>query len=145
MSSVVEIGSWKGLSTEVLLQSCPGPVFAVDHFLGNPDERNGAHREATEHPIFPIFWENVGKHENLVVMRMESAKASVFFADKSVDMVFIDACHLYDHVLLDLQTWLPKCRKLICGHDAGMPGVSRALQDMKIDYKTSFGIWHKEF
>lgn len=142
MQSVVEIGSWKGRSTDALLQGCPGPVFAVDHFKGSPNELGGAHSEALHHDIFPVFWTNVGHYKNLVVMRMQSDRASLFFADKSVDMVFIDGCHLYEAVMLDIISWKPKCRKLICGHDESDNSVKKALNDLHIEFKkTSGGIW----
>ena len=39
------------------------------------------------------------------------------FADKSLDMVFLDGDHATTAVVQDILHWLPKARKLICGHD----------------------------
>ena len=142
MQSVVEIGSWKGRSTHALLSGCKGPVFSVDHFQGNPEERDTAHKEAKEHDIFPIFWENVGHFKNLVAMRMESVEAGRFFAPRSVDMIFIDGSHMREAVLVDLMTWKPKCRKLLCGHDIGYSAVKGALELLGFNYKAELGnLW----
>lgn len=142
MTSIVEIGSWKGRSTHALLSGCPGPVFAIDHFKGNPDERDGAHKEAKERDIFQDFWTNVGQFRNLVVLRMDSARASRYFAPSSIDMVFIDGYHATEAVLLDLVLWRSKCRKLLCGHDAGYNSVREALDIFGLTItENPGGIW----
>jgi hypothetical protein len=132
--SVVEIGSWKGRSTHALLSGCKGPVFAVDHFKGNPDELQGAHREAIGGNIFSQFWQHVGHFENLVVMRMESTKASKFFAPRSIDMIFIDGCHTAEAFEADLTAWGPVCRTILCGHDVSYNSIKEVFTKMKVSY-----------
>jgi len=140
MESVVEIGCWKGKSTHALLSGCPGPVFAVDHFQGNSDELKGQHAEATRHDIGEDFKRNVGHFPNLVLMRMASIGASKFFKDKSINMVFIDGCHIKEEVKADIQAWMPVCRRLLCGHDFSV--IKEALTDMNLNFKTEVGtIW----
>ena len=146
MASIVEVGSWKGRSTHALLSGCPGPVFAVDHFQGNPDENHpgGQHYDAQQRDIFTTdFWPNVGHFKNLVVFRMPSVEAAQFFAPKSVDMVFIDGCHLQDAVMADLKAWEPKCRKLLCGHDASYHSVQKAIDECDLPFNEvpGIGIW----
>jgi len=143
MKSIVEVGSWRGRSTHALLSGCPGPVFAVDHFQGNPDERNGAHIDAVTQDIFAQFWANVGSFKNLVVLRMPSVEAAQYFAPASVDMVFIDGCHVYNDVLADLTAWRPKCRRLLCGHDASYDSVNKALSALGLPMNkvSNAGIW----
>ena len=143
MASVVEIGSWKGRSTHALLSGCPGPVFAVDHFKGNPDENwrpalGGQAQTSSRH-----FWMNVGHFTNLVVLRMPSVEAAQYFAPKSVDMVFIDGCHIKDAVVADLKAWHPKCRQLLCGHDASYGDIQMALKECGIEFKAvnQIGLW----
>lgn len=130
MESIVEIGSWKGRSTHALLSGCQGTVYAVDHFLGSIDERSSPHAEAQERDIHKDFMENVGSFENLKVLKMDNAEAVEQFADHSVDMVFIDAGHLYEEVLGDIKRWLPKVKKIICGHDRGDEQVMRAVEEV---------------
>ena len=52
-----------------------------------------------------------------LVWRMTSAEAAAIVPDWSLDFVFIDADHTYEGTLRDIALWLPKCRKLIMGHD----------------------------
>jgi Methyltransferase domain len=49
-----------------------------------------------------------------------SVKAAESFSDGSLDFVYIDANHTFQHVNQDLRAWYPKLRVggLICGHDA---------------------------
>ncbi len=141
MQSIVEIGCWKGRSTSALLQGCPGRVYAVDHFLGNPEERHSNHKEALEKNIGAEFLRNVGHHRNLRLMRMDSLEAATFFKDRSIDMVFIDGSHEYEAVKADLEAWLPKARKLICGHDPTYPGVKKATAEKFGEVEIQEGIW----
>ena len=48
------------------------------------------------------------------------------------DLVYIDASHDYDSVLLDISLWLPRARMAICGddYDAHWPGVGQAVHEM---------------
>jgi hypothetical protein len=63
---------------------------------------------------------------------MKSAEAAAFFRNRSVDMVFIDGGHRYEDVWGDIEAWLPKTRKLLCGHDYNhkhWPGVVQAVEE----------------
>lgn len=141
MHSVVEIGSWKGKSTQALLQGCPGLVYAVDTWKGSKEELLGAHAEATTSDIFKIFLANVRDFSNLRVRQMQSHRAAKTIPN--VDMVFIDGSHLYESVKRDIEVWLPKTLKLICGHDRQQDGVPKAVEE--IFGETSFceNIWFK--
>lgn len=129
-SSIVEIGSWKGRSTHALLSGCPGIVYAVDHWKGTESDGR-AHQEAFIDPdsVYTQFCGNVGEFANLRPMRMSSEEASKQFEDKSIDMVFIDADHSYEAVKRDIELWLPKAKKLICGHDFQFEGVEKAVKE----------------
>ena len=147
MDSVVEIGCWKGRSTHVLLSGCPGTVYAVDHFKGSPNERNGPHQDAVYNDIGSLFFKNVGYFENLVLLEMDSVKAARKFKKLSVDMVWIDGGHDYDSIMADLKAWWPKCRKLLCGHDATQDGVPKALAEMEPTigkHQRAGAIWYIE-
>ena len=144
MDSIVEIGSWKGRSTCSLLENCRGVVYSVDHFLGD----KGVLKEIIRHEgnIFPQFAMNVAEFDNLIVMKMSSIKASNFFQDKGVDMVFIDAGHTYEEVKDDIKHWMPKTSKLICGHDYcnDWPGVMKAVDEVFPDRTVVDSIWYKD-
>jgi len=152
MDSIVEIGCWHGRSTHALLSGCRGTVYAVDHWQGSPGA-NGqllfACRDVKTMDVFAAFMKNVGEFANLQPIKMASLEAVGSFADKSVDMVFIDGSHLYEAVKADILAWLPKARKLISGHDYGHkvwgPGVAQALEAIfGNDYEVGpGGIWFK--
>ncbi len=130
MDSIVELGSFYGKSTHALLSACPGIVFAVDHFLGSADRSDGTYGRSGKE----AFFMNCGHFENLRVLEMTTKEASFIFEPKSVDMVFIDAGHLYEEFLDDLTNWLPKVRKVICGHDIVYPSVRKVLADLNVNY-----------
>jgi hypothetical protein len=111
--SVVEVGSWKGRSTKILLEACKGTVFAVDHWLGS----KGSVITTAADGAFNAFMENVGTYDNLVVLKGESSTVAKNFEGGKVDMVFIDAGHEYEEIMADIKAWNPLCKKIICGHD----------------------------
>lgn len=127
MNRIAEVGSWKGRSTAALLSGCPGPVYAVDHWMGSRDEIDGPHAEAVTRDIFADFMGNVGHLPNLRVRRGESTEVAPTLP--LMDMVFIDAGHTYPEVKADIAAWTPKALKLIAGHDYHMPDVKRAVDE----------------
>ena len=126
MDSIVEIGSHYGRSTHALLSGCPGPVFAVDPWQGFT--REGKPRQQ----VFRQFLSNVGHFNNLAALRMPSVEAARFFQDRSVAMTFIDGNHAPEYVKADVEAWLPKTRKIICGHDfsKNWPGVVEVVEEL---------------
>jgi len=127
MTSVIEIGSWRGRSTHALLSGCPGDVWAVDHFQGSRGELGSCHADALTHDIQGEFRANLKKFgDRLHVMPMESEEAAKLFGEGEFDMVFIDGSHIEADVRRDLELWAPKARKLICGHDWNLDGVTPA-------------------
>jgi len=133
MDSVVEIGSWRGRSTKALCDSCPGMVWAIDPWRSNMD-------------AYEDFIQNTKRTVDLIIMRMPSLRAVQLFPDKSVDMVFIDGNHDYKFVKADIQTWTPKVKKLICGHDWGhpdYPGVNHAVEKHLDGFGVYQSIWYK--
>lgn len=129
--SIVEIGSWKGRSTHALLSGCvDGQVWAIDHFKGNPGD--DCEQEAKNEDINLAFRTNLAGFVNYSLLVGNSVEISQRFADASVDMVFIDATHTYDAVSADLRAWLPKAKKIICGHDYDWAhaGVTHAVNEM---------------
>ena len=147
MESIVEIGSWLGRSTHALLSGCSGLVNAVDNWQGITDSTQNCTKEyADEHDVYNQFLRNLLNVGHLNVYKMSSKEASVFFEDKSIDMVFIDGDHIYEAVKQDIKLWLPKTKKLICGHDylTKWQGVVKAVNSLIGDVKTVDAIWYKE-
>ena len=117
MDSIVELGCWKGRSTHAIASGCSGKVYCVDHFKGSKDDPAGLTEIAKQQDIYSIFLENTKQFNNIAVLKMSTDEAFAQFENKSVDMVFIDAGHNYPDISTDIKNWLPKARKLICGHD----------------------------
>jgi hypothetical protein len=144
--SVAEVGCWKGRSTFALLSSCPGLVYAVDHFEGTADEP--AHAEALDGSVRRQFLENVGHFQNLRMIERDSVAAASMFADGELDMVFIDASHRYEDVLRDIRAWRPKAARLLAGHDwapVEWPGVVQAVTEVfGREVKRAVTIWYVE-
>lgn len=144
MNTIVEVGSWKGRSTHALLSGTKGTVFAIDHFKGSKFERDGPHAEAKEGNIEQQFLANVGHFPNLEVLRMDSLEAAKQFDHKSVDMTFIDGGHSYEEVIKDIHAWLPKTKRLICGHDYSIHAVQEAVTEVFGFVDRADGIWIKK-
>jgi hypothetical protein len=143
-SEIVEIGSWKGQSTKVLLDASQGVVHAVDHFNGSPTDESKGFAQVQD--VYAQFLENVGHYENLKVHRMSSMDAVSEFEDGSIDMVWIDADHSHEGCSKDIDAWLPKVKNggLICGHDYGVcSGVTTSVDDRFSDIGLVDTIWYK--
>ena len=142
MSSVVEIGCWKGRSAKALLEGCSGRVWCIDHFKGSSEAQFSTPARAEKEKIYERFMENVGHYKNLEVVKCKSEEAAER-ANGIVDMVFIDGDHRYECVKQDIDLWLPKCRKLICGHDYNE--VWKAVHDVLGKITGIYeSIWYKE-
>lgn len=130
MESVIELGSWKGKSTYALCKSgCP-IVTAIDTWMGSEFEPE-AHVEARSGTVLEKFKNNTREFKNLSMIQKDINDAVNDIADKSVDMVFIDAGHTYLEVKNDIQKWKGKAKILLCGHDycQGWPGVIQAVDE----------------
>lgn len=117
---VIEVGSWLGLSTRHIAKTLPedGVVYAIDHWLGSPNEDNSSFDIPN---LYRSFLSNV-IHENLthkiIPVRMSSLEASVRLKVKP-DLIYLDATHDYNSVLQDLILWFPlvKGHGILCGDD----------------------------
>lgn len=107
MGSIVEVGVLRGRSAFALLSGCSGPVFCIDPF---EDPGDHAYRGVVE---------ACGHFENLRLIRGWSPAAASEVPD--IDMVWLDGSHDYPSIRADIDAWLPKTRKLICGHDLSDP------------------------
>lgn len=120
---IVEVGSLHGRSAFAMLTATDGPVYCVDSWSDEADQS------------YDSFMGNCGHFPNLIPVRAFSPQAAELVPD-AVDMTFLDGSHVYDAVLADIAAWLPKTRRIICGHDfdrakdAGFPGVAEAVDEV---------------
>jgi len=126
----VELGSYEGGSILALaLRFAHRDVqfYSVESFAGNHDGRMDGHRL----PSRAAYLANLARFPAVRVQHVpgDSALAAALFADASVDMLFIDACHDTEAVVRDIDHWLPKIAPggIVAGDDYGWPSVAQAV------------------
>jgi precorrin-6B methylase 2 len=136
MNSIVEIGCLIGRSTAALLGGCAGRVYAIDCWIN--ENADG----------LAYFVNNVGKYKNLHVIHAFAHDATGRVP--KIDMTFIDGDHSYPAISLDIDDWLPKTNRLICGHDYGhpdLPDVKRRVDEVfgdRVRVVKGQSIWYVE-
>ncbi|AUX19863.1 hypothetical protein SOCEGT47_003160 [Sorangium cellulosum] len=122
--AMVEVGSWKGLSTAYVgrLAARRGvALHCVDAWEGSSDAyaaRYSALLAAEDVPgAFEANMEALGLRP--IVHRLASTDAAARFAEASLDLVFLDASHDAAAVLADLEAWWPRLKPgaILAGHD----------------------------
>lgn len=122
LGAVVEIGSFRGVSTEVLLLYA-AHVTAVDPW----DGLDAIHQQ---------FVNRTAAYSHLEILRMPSLAAATEIADGSLDLVYIDGAHDEASVRADVTAWRPKVRagRWLAGHDYSplidRGAVMRAVDDL---------------
>lgn len=147
----VEIGCDQGqsfsfLGVEVINQNKNIKLNAIDTWGDNINSWNSNEK------TYSIFLENTKPVRDVLkdkvnIIRSFSVEASQKFEDKSLDFIFIDACHEYDCVIADLNAWFPKLKPggWIAGHDyyAGHYGVEHAVNEFF--YGRSDNLFNQEY
>lgn len=139
-AQMVEVGSWVGESAAAILSGAPrgSSLACVDTFTGNP--KDGSYpiaqyfgrerlRETFRQNMKPYIDEKLAR-----LIESDSLAAAAEFQDRSLDFVYIDAQHDYEHVKADIQAWLPKLKStgILAGHDYcdDYPGVAQAAHEI---------------
>lgn len=112
--SVLEIGSLRGVSTELFLLNSR-QVYAID-----PWESDF---------ILGLFIENCGWYPHLVWKRGKSPDDLKDLPSNSYDLAYIDGDHSYEAVKKDLEVCKRICRR-IAGHDYNIADVQRAVDEV---------------
>ncbi|HEU4386611.1 MAG TPA: class I SAM-dependent methyltransferase, partial [Blastocatellia bacterium] len=142
-ASFIEVGTWFGASTAYLASRIKESgknirIYAIDNFTA---EGSGPLLQAEVAKVggnfFTLFRENLRKcgiAEYVTTLVGDSTEMAGQFDDASVDFAYIDACHEYRKVRLDILAWAAKVKVggIIAGHDynAGHPGVIRAVDEV---------------
>jgi predicted O-methyltransferase YrrM len=67
------------------------------------------------------------------------------FKDRSIDFLFLDTEHSYEHVKEEILAWYPKIKTggIIAGHDFDFKGVHRAVKSLIRGYNVLGTSWYK--
>ena len=90
--------------------------------------------------VYESVKRRMSEHENVEIIREVSVKASKLIEDSTLDFVYIDANHEYEHVLEDLRAWYPKLKGdgVLCGDDFGAPssvGLIRGVTEFAYEHQ----------
>lgn len=114
----VEIGTDHGKYAEQLLVGIPGlSLYCIDPYVAYT-EGNQVHTQEEMDELYKGAWEIIRKH-NGHIFRNTSMEALQFFPAESLDFVFIDGNHDYEHVKEDISEWIKKVKPggIVAGHD----------------------------
>ena len=113
----VEVGVNEGVHAEVMYALLrPNIMYLVDPWYGGQKS---------------IVDDKFKDKSNVMLIQDYSEPASKVFSDNDLDLVYIDANHVYKDVILDLNSWYPKLKigGMLCGHDANREEVYMALDE----------------
>jgi hypothetical protein len=143
-----EIGVWKGDFSKAILEIArPTKLHLIDPWKFEPSEeyaeslygRNAVAGQAAMDATFEGVRRRFAREiaaGTVAVHRAASSDAAGEFADGSLDWVYIDGNHLYEHVKADLEAYCRKVRPggYLAGDDYGVAGwwhdgVTRAVDE----------------
>ena len=132
-STIVEIGSWKGRSTEAFVEAIKDKMDMKLYCVDLWDEKYKINIGGNVYEEFMknhSIWQKDFKVKPIII-RQSSAASALNFADLSIDLLFIDGAHDYNSVISDLKLLYPKVKigGKICGHDfrRNVDGVRTAV------------------
>lgn len=139
--TIVELGTHSGNSyfsiCQAVLQNNTGSkCYAVDTWQG--DEHAGMYSESVYTDVRTWNQQFYSAFSNL--LRMTFDQASVYFAEKTINLLHIDGLHTYEAVKNDFETWLPKLADdaIVLFHDTNVRerefGVWKLWEELQVQY-----------
>lgn len=119
--AIVEIGSYRGITTRALARTTKREVVAVDPYVGD-----GGHLRD-----MALFQEHTAGLANVRHLRLSSDRAFDEWNGGAVSLVFVDAIHEYVHAWYDFAAWstLVPAGGIVAFHDVDLfPGVNRVCR-----------------
>ncbi len=120
---IIEIGSFRGITTRAIALATKREVVAVDPYIGE-----GGHQVDLDY-----FREHTAGLQNVTLLRNASDPAFREWGERPISFVFIDAIHEYLHAWFDFTAWgsLVKPGGFVAFHDVDQfAGVNRACQKL---------------
>jgi len=131
---MVEIGSLAGVSTEIFSKHFKNTI-SIDPYMGGYDPSDINSQQIRLDAAKKLFKSKFDSNLNVKQFNITSQQASKLYPNtRSIDLVYIDACHTYESVMGDIRLWKDKCR-YIGGHDWEWKEVKSAVLDC-FDEKT---------
>ena len=129
--TMLEIGSYKGESTSIFASTgLFSKITCLEPFEGNEEALDLLDDDWTR--VKKEFWTNTRHWDNINLVQKFSYNAVDQFPNNYFDFIYIDASHKYKDIKSDINMYLPKCKKIIGGHDYGNqhPGVIKAVNEI---------------
>jgi hypothetical protein len=172
---VAEVGVWKGHLSRMFLAEAPlEHLLLVDPWKYEcnlfASSSRGPHPTMMEAGVYncrmgeaTLSQEELDKvYQELVAefqaafpgktcfLRMPSVEPAQYVANASLDLVFIDAIHLYENVLADIAAWLPKIKSngILAGDDYSpafqgvIDAVNETFPETIRHVRTATGVWY---
>ena len=164
--TIVEVGSWKGLSTSTMARICKennveATIIAIDTWLGAPefwtwglqDETRGESlNRINGYPsVYFTFIKNMkilGHDDMIVPLPLNSVCAFdvLKYYQITADVIYIDAAHEYESVKQDLSLYMKLLNEngMIFGDDYSInwPGVVKAVDELILHKKINGVVWY---
>jgi cephalosporin hydroxylase len=134
-SKMIEIGAYTGESTQIFASTgIFSEINVIEPFKFNESFNNTSIEDIQKwNKVEEEFKNNTRFFNNVNLIKDYSHNVSTIFADKSVDLVYIDGDHSYEAVNKDIELYLPKIKQggILAGHDysKSWPGVVKAVDE----------------
>lgn len=163
-ASLVNVGTYKGKTLSLMLDyvknfNIKSNIFTVDTWVDILYGDDGQ-------DIKNIFLENLSDNsDRFTLLELNTCDASTLFFDSSLDFVFLDTSHTFDHVYSEIECWMPKIKPggILSGHDYHWgqvrDGVNGLIKEVNVIYskesfegtynglysKWNYTVWYKRF
>jgi hypothetical protein len=140
-----EIGVERGRFSKIICQTNPQlKLYLIDAWAVYPGYRDHVSQETLDE--FYLETINRLKPFNVQFIRDWSMDAAKRFDDESLDFIFIDANHDYEHCKEDIREWSKKVKKggLVTGHDYvnGIHGITYGVKQAVNEWVAENNIEH---
>ena len=128
---LLEIGSYKGESTSIFAASrLFEKITCMDPFNGKEEALKILDDGWKD--VKRNFYTNTRHWDNIHLIQDYSYNQVNNFPDEFFDVIYIDADHTYESVKREIETYKPKCKYIIGGHDYyhSHPGVIKAVDEV---------------
>lgn len=113
-----EIGVYKAAFTEKFCQAGL-KMFAIDPWMAYQGAGRTQQEQERQNFLFGHAGRTLAPYKDCEIIRSTSMDALKYFADGSLDFVYLDGDHSFKHIAADIEEWSKKVKKggIIAGHD----------------------------